>query len=87
LVVGFEPDDNAPVHAVADWHGPCCSSKVRRNATVTPDQVDDLAAAAPQAILWKVVGGRHVESFKTAPGNTRRNSRPSSVGLVHAFVS
>jgi pimeloyl-ACP methyl ester carboxylesterase len=37
------------------------------DTTVTPDQVDAIAAHAPQATVWKVPGAAHVECLKTDP--------------------
>lgn len=63
--IGIDINDNAPVDAVAGYHGPLLLIQGLADTTVTPDQVDELAGAAPQATVWKVPDAGHTECYKT----------------------
>lgn len=61
---GIEISDNEPAKAIADYRGPLLLIQGLDDVTVTPEQVDEIAAAAPQATVWKVPGCVHTECYK-----------------------
>ncbi len=67
MSIGIDINDNAPVEAIASFHGPLLLIQGLADTTVVPSNVDEIAAAAPQAVVWKVPGAGHTECYKTDP--------------------
>ncbi len=65
--IGININDNAPAEAVARYHGPLLLIQGLNDTTVLPANVDELAAAAPQAEVWRVPNAEHTECYKTDP--------------------
>lgn len=65
--VGADLPHHAPVEWLAQYHGPLLLVQGEADATVTPDQVDELSRSATRADVWKVAGAAHVKAFEQDP--------------------
>ncbi|MHB8633416.1 MAG: alpha/beta hydrolase [Thermoplasmatota archaeon] len=73
MSVGLDLHADAPVESAAHIHVPVLLIQGLADTTVTPDQVDELAAADPAAQVMKVPGAAHVRSHVTEPAPYEAN--------------